>query len=56
MTVLKPFVFVVIKLVDLLTRELKGEDADMDEDTAAEEAIDELQTIIETAEDEEVLD
>ncbi|MBO4862236.1 MAG: HlyC/CorC family transporter [Firmicutes bacterium] len=56
MTVLKPFVFVVIKLVDLLTRELKGEDADMDEDTAAEEAIDELQTIIETAEDEDVLD
>ena len=56
MTVLKPFVFVVIMLVDLLTRELKGEDADMDEDTAAEEAIDELQTIIETAEDEDVLD
>jgi len=56
MTVLKPFVFLVIKLVDFLTKELKGEDSDMDEDTAAEEAIDELQTIIETAEDEEVLD
>lgn len=56
MTVLKPFVFVVIKLVDFITRELKGEDSDMDEDTAAEEAIDELQTIIETAEDEDVLD
>ncbi|MBR3302354.1 MAG: HlyC/CorC family transporter [Firmicutes bacterium] len=56
MTVLKPFVFVVIKLVDFITRELKGEDSDMDEDTAAEEAIDELQTMIETAEDEEVLD
>ena len=56
MTVLKPFVFVVIKLADFFTRELKGEDSDMDEDTAAEEAIDELQTIIETAEDEEVLD
>ena len=56
MTVLKPFVFIVIKIVDFITRELKGEDADMDEDTAAEEAIDELQTIIETAEDEDVLD
>ena len=56
MTLLKPFVFVVVKAVEFLTRELKGEDSDMDQDTAAEEAIDELQTMIETAEDEEVLD
>jgi len=56
MTVLKPFVFVVVKAVDGLTKELKGEDFEMDEDDAAEEAIDELSTIIETAEDEDVLD
>ena len=56
MTILKPLVFVVIKFLDFITGELKGEDSDMDEDTAAEEAIDELQTIIETAEDEDVLD
>ena len=56
MKILKPFVFVVIKCVNALTGELKGEDSDQEPDTAAEEAIDELSTIIETAEDEEVLD
>ena len=56
MTILKPFVFVVVKAVEALTKELKGEDSDMDEDDAAEEAIDELSSIIEAAEDEEVLD
>ena len=56
MTVLKPFVFVVVKAVNAVAGELKGEDTDVDEDEAAEEAIDELQTIIETAENEDVLD
>ncbi|MBR5731112.1 MAG: HlyC/CorC family transporter [Firmicutes bacterium] len=56
MTVLKPFVFIVVKAVNAVTGELKGEDLEVDEDEAAEEAIDELQTIIETAENEDVLD
>ena len=56
MTVLRPFVFLVVKCVNALTSELRGEEEEIDEDEAAEEAIDELQTIIETAEDEEVLD
>ena len=55
-TVLKPFVFVVVKAVDAITMKLKGDEEDMDEDQAAEEAIDELSSIIETAEDEDVLD
>ena len=56
MTVFKPFVFIVVKAVDILTKELRGEGSEQDEDEAAEEAIDELSNIIETAEDEEVLD
>ena len=56
MTVLKPFVFIVVKAVNAVTGELKGEDSEVDEEEAAEEAIDELQTIIETAENEDVLD
>ncbi len=56
MKVLRPFVFVVVKAVNAVTGELKGEDDDHDEDDAAEEAIDELSNIIEAAEDEDVLD
>ena len=48
---LKPLVWLVVKLIELLTRPLKGE-----EDEDAEEAVEELQNLIETAEDEEVLD
>ena len=51
MLILKPLVWLVVKAVGLLTRSLKGE-----EDEDAEEAVEELQSIIETAEDEEVLD
>ena len=51
MLILKPLVWLVVKAVGLLTRPLKGE-----EDEDAEEAGEELQSIIETAEDEEVLD
>jgi len=56
MKVLRPFVFVVVKAVNGITKELRGEAEEMDEEDAAEEAIDELSNIIETAEDEDVLD
>lgn len=49
--ILTPVVFIVVKLVQLITAPLKGEAAD-DEEAAVEE----LQSIIETAEDEEVID
>ena len=48
---LKPLIWLIVKLVALLTLGMKGE---RDED--AEEAVEELQSIIETAEDEDVLD
>ena len=51
MLLLKPLVWVVVKTIDLITRPMKGEN---DED--AEEAVEELQNLIETAEDEDVLD
>ncbi len=51
MLILKPLVWLVVKLIELITRPLKGE-----EDEDAEEAVEELQSIIETAEDEDVLD
>ena len=51
MIVLKPLIWLVVKTIELLTRSMKGE-----EDEDAEEAVEELQSIIETAEDEEVLD
>ena len=49
--VFKPLIWLVVKLIALLTRGLKTE-----EEEDAEEAVEELQSIIETAEDEEVLD
>ena len=52
MLILKPLIWVVVKLIDLITLPLpepKSEDS-------AEEAVEELQSIIETAEDEDVLD
>ena len=48
MLLLKPLVWLVVKLIELLTKPLKGE-----EDEDAEEAVEELQNLIET--DEEVL-
>ena len=48
---LTPLIWLVVKLIALLTLGMKGEDEE-DED----EAVEELQSIIETAEDEEVLD
>ena len=51
MIVLKPLVWLVVKTIELITKPLKGE-----EDEDAEEAVEELQNLIETAEDEDVLD
>ena len=52
MIILKPAVWIVVKLIDLLTRGIKSADtAD-----SSEEAVEELHSIIETAEDEDVLD
>ncbi len=52
MVLLKPLVMLVVALVRLISMPFKGEQTDMD----AEEKVDELSTIIETAEDEKVLD
>ena len=49
--ILSPVVWVVVKLIHLLTRGMKG-----DPDDSPDEAVEELQSIIETAEDESVLD
>ncbi len=51
MIVLKPVTWLVVSLVNLLTSALKGEESD-DEEAAVEE----LHSIIETAEDEEIID
>ena len=51
MTALKPVVFVVVGLVTLLTGRLRGEKSE-----DSEEKVEELQSIIETAEDEAVID
>ena len=51
MAVLQPLVFIVVGLVNLLTGHLKGE---QDEDV--DEKVEELQSVIETAEDEDVID
>lgn len=50
MVILKPVIWLVVKLIGLLTMGMKGEQEDQ------EEAVEELQSIIETAEDEDVLD
>lgn len=49
--ILKPIVWLVVKAIDLLTRHMKP-----DNDGDGDEAVEELQSIIETAEDEAVLD
>ncbi len=50
MLLLKPLIWLVVKSIELLTRGMKGESE------GQEEAVEELQSLIETAEDEEVLD
>lgn len=50
--VLTPVVYLIVSLVHLITKPLKG-DADAENEDAA---VDELQSIIETAEDEDVID
>ena len=50
MLLLKPLVLLVVFLVSLITKPLKGEEE------AADEAVEELQSIIEPAEDEDVLE
>ena len=50
--VLWPAVFVVVSLVNLITKPMKGDSTGDEEDAAVEE----LQSIIETAEDEDVID
>ena len=52
MIILSPLVWVVVQLIKLFTFPLKGEKAG----ETQEEAVEELQNIIETAQDEEVLD
>ena len=52
MIVLGPVIWVVVKLIRLLTFWMKGDEGG----DSSEEAVEELQSIIETAEDEEVLD
>ena len=52
MIVLAPVVLLVVGLVKLLTLPMKGEQTDDDEDAASQE----LQSIFETAEDEDVID
>ena len=53
--IFKPVIWLVVSIIGLLTNRLKGEE-ELDEEEAIDEAIDELSSIIETAEDEEVLD
>lgn len=50
MVILKPLIWLVVTLIHLITRGMK------EPEESAEEAVEELQSIIETAEDEEVLD
>ena len=51
MIVLKPLIWVVVKLIELITKGLPDQ-----KDESGDEAVEELQSIIETAEDEDVLD
>lgn len=52
MIVLKPLIWVVVMLIHIISGRLKGENTEL----TADEAVEELQSIIETAEDEQVLD
>ena len=52
MILLKPVIWIVVTLIHLITSGMKGESTEI----SADEAVEELQSIIETAEDEDVLD
>ena len=52
MIIFYPLVWLVVSLINLMTRGIKPADSD----DASDEAVEELQSIIETAEDEDVLD
>jgi len=56
MIIFKPLIKLFVFLVNLITKNMEGEDADKDEEDLIEEAIDELSSIVETAEDEDILD
>lgn len=51
MIVFKPIIWIVVKTISLITKPLKGE-----QDANQEESVEELQSIIETAEDEGIID
>ena len=51
-----PIIKFVVWIINLMTKNMQAEDDDMDEEAAIDEAIEELSSIIETAEDEDVLD
>lgn len=51
MIVFKPIIWIVVKTIALITKPLKGE-----QDANQEESVEELQSIIETAEDEGIID
>ena len=51
MVAFKPLIWIVVKLIALITKPLKGE-----ADASQEESVEELQSIIETAEDEGIID
>lgn len=52
MIIFKPLIWLVVKLIDLLTKPLKGEE----DENSQEESVEELHSIIETAEDEGIID
>lgn len=52
MVIFKPLIWLVVKLIALLTKPLKGEE----DENSQEESVDELHSIIETAEDEGIID
>ncbi len=54
--ILTPLIRVVVKLIELITKNIADEESNLDEDEVIEEAIEELSSIVETAEDEDVLD
>ena len=54
--IFSPLIKLCVFLINCFTKNMEGEDDVLDEEEAIDEAIDELQSIIETAEDEEVLD
>ena len=52
MIIFKPIIWIVVNLIELLTKPLKGET----EEATQEESVEELHSIIETAEDEGIID